>query len=98
MLILRIAFKFLVTVFAIILIVAGVILAPTPAPFGIVFILIGFFLLAAVSPDLMRWLRRRWRWLDRQLIKLERKLPRWLARQLRKSDIPADEESERAAV
>lgn len=91
MLVLRIAFKFLVTLFAIILIIVGAIMTPTPVPFGIIFVIIGFFLLAAVSPDLMRWLRRRWGWLDRQLIKLERKLPRWLARQLRKSGVKEDE-------
>ena len=92
MLVLRIAFKFLVTVFAIILIIIGIILTPTPAPFGLIFLIIGFFLLAAVSPDMMRWLRRRWGWLDRQLVKLERKLPRWLARHLRKSDASKDKE------
>ena len=97
MLVLRIAYKFLVTIFAIILIFAGIVLAPTPAPFGIILILIGFLLLAAVSPDMMRWLRRRWRWLDRQLIKLERILPRWLARQLRKSDIEKDEKEQAPA-
>lgn len=97
MLVLRIVFKFLVTIFAILLIFAGIVLTPTPAPFGIIFILIGFFLLAAVSPDLMRWLRRRWRWLDRQLIKLERKLPRWLARQLRKSKIDKDDKEQARA-
>lgn len=97
MLVLRIAFKFLVTIFAIILIFAGIVLTPTPAPFGIILILIGFLLLAAVSPDMMRWLRRRWRWLDRQLIKLERILPRWLARQLRKSDVNKGEKEQAPA-
>jgi len=97
MLVLRIAFKFLVSIFAVILIFAGIVLTPAPAPFGIIFIFIGFFLLAAVSPDLMRWLRRRWGWLDRQLIKLERKLPRWLARQLRKSEIDKDEKEQAPA-
>ncbi len=91
MLVLRIAFKFLVTLFAIVLILVGIVMTPTPIPFGIVLIIFGFFLLAAVSPDMMRWLRRRWRWLDNQLIKLERKLPGWLARQLRKSGIPNEE-------
>ena len=47
MLVLRIAFKFLVTLFAIILIIVGAIMTPTPVPFGIIFVIIGFFLLAA---------------------------------------------------
>ena len=71
MLVLRIAFKFLVTIFAIFLIIVGLVVTPTPVPFGIIFVIIGLFLLAAVSPDIMRWLRRRWRWLDRQLKKLQ---------------------------
>ena len=83
----RSVFKFLVSIFAILLIIIGIIVAPSPIPFGIIFISIGFLLLSASAPDLIRWLRRRWRWFDRQLKKLEAKAPRWLARQLHRSDI-----------
>ncbi len=90
----RIIFKFFVSIFAILLILIGIITTPTPIPFGIVFIALGFFLLAASAPDLLRWLRRRWGWLDRQLVKLEGKLPRWLAKYLRRSDIQNKEKKD----
>ena len=88
----RAIFKGVVSLFAILLIAIGIVVAPSPIPFGIVFIAIGFFLLVAVAPDLVRWLRRRWRWFDRQMKKLEKKLPGWLAKQLRKSDVEQNEE------
>ncbi len=83
---LRAIFKGLVAMFAIVMIVIGIIVAPSPLPFGLIFIAIGFFLLAAVAPDLVRWLRRRWKWLDRQVKRLEKILPDWLAKHLRKSE------------
>jgi len=86
MLILRAILKFLIFLFAVMLIIFGVIAAVTPIPFGLIFIAIGFFLLTAVSPSLMGRIRRRWPWLDRRLKMLDAKLPRWLARHLRKSD------------
>ncbi|WDI30940.1 hypothetical protein PUV54_13350 [Hyphococcus flavus] len=88
----RTIFKAMVTMFAILLIVIGIIVMPSPIPFGIIFIGIGFLLLVAVAPDMVRWLRRRWRWFDRQIIKLEEKLPEWIAKQLRKSDVERDED------
>ncbi|GJL95917.1 MAG: hypothetical protein DHS20C05_23220 [Hyphococcus sp.] len=90
----RAIFKFFVSLFAILLILIGIITTPTPIPFGIVFIALGFFLLAASAPDLLRWMRRRWRWLDRQLVRLEKKLPRWLAKYLRRSDLRDEKEAE----
>ena len=36
-------FKFIVAVFAILLIMLGIVVAPSPVPFGIVFIVLGFF-------------------------------------------------------
>ena len=91
---LRLLFKFLVTLFALTLMLIGIIVAPSPIPFGVVFFFIGFFLLAATAPDMVRWLRRRWRWLDRRLKKLEEKLPRWLANILRRSDVDDREEED----
>ena len=44
-------FKFAVAVFAWLLIVVGVILTPSPIPFGIIFIAIGLALMVAVAPD-----------------------------------------------
>ncbi len=89
----RAVFKFFVAAIAVLMIVIGIIVAPSPIPFGIIFILLGFFLLAAVAPDLVRWLRRRWRWLDRVLRRLESALPRWMTRELRNTH-PQDEEEE----
>lgn len=79
-------FKFAVAVFAVILILVGAIITPTPIPFGVVFMAIGFLLLAAVAPAFVRWLRRRMRWFDRLIHWLEKRLPEWIARPLRESD------------
>ncbi|MEM9495918.1 MAG: hypothetical protein AAGA09_07930 [Pseudomonadota bacterium] len=81
----------IVAIFAILMILIGVILAPSPIPFGIILVALGFFLLAAVAPGFVRWLRRRWRWLDRLLLKLEDIMPRWITRHWR---IPRDEDAE----
>lgn len=85
-------FKFAVSLFALLLILIGIIIAPSPAPFGIIFIALGFLLLSASAPDLIRWLRRRWRWFDRSLTKLEKRMPRWIARQLRRSALDDEED------
>ena len=89
-------FKFLVAAFGVLLIVIGIIVAPSPIPFGIIFILLGFFLLTAAAPDFVRWVRRHWRWMDRKLLGLEKRLPKWLARQLRRSAPKNDKEEEAA--
>lgn len=81
----RAIFKALVSIFAILMILIGIIVSPSPIPFGFVFIILGFLLLVAVAPDIVRWLRRHWRWFDRQMTKLEKKLPKWLAKQFRKT-------------
>lgn len=85
-------FRFALTIFAIALIVFGVIMTISPIPFGFVFVVLGFLLLAAVAPAFLRWFRKRWRWLDRKLDRLQETLPGWLARHLRKSDIDHDDE------
>lgn len=88
-------FKFILTIFALILILVGIVTAITPIPFGLPLILIGFLMLATISPATLRFIRRRWGWLDRRLKWLQKKLPRWMTRSLRKSDpYPEDEEKE----
>ena len=67
---LLILFRFLLKIFAVALIVFGTITMISPVPFGFVFIALGFFLLAAVAPSFLRWLRKRWRWLDARLDRL----------------------------
>ncbi len=84
-------FKFLVVVFAFVLIGVGLITAITPVPFGLPLILIGFLLLATVSPATLRAVRRRWKWLDRRLKWLQKKLPHWMTRSLRRSDPDPDD-------
>jgi hypothetical protein len=91
-------FRALVGIFAVLLMIAGLILAPTPIPFGIIIFVIGFMLLAAVAPTYVRGVRRRWRWFDRQLHKIEKRLPKWLAKILRDSDYDhAEDEEEKEA-
>jgi len=87
-------FKFLVVVFAFVLIFVGVLTAITPVPFGLPLILIGFLLLATVSPATLRFIRRRWGWLDDRLRWLQRKLPRSITRSLRRSDPYPEKEDE----
>ena len=87
-------FKFLVVVFAFILIAVGMVTAITPIPFGLPLVFIGFLLLATVSPATLRYIRRRWRWLDQRLKWLQKKLPRWMTRSLRRSDPDNEDESE----
>ncbi|MBB5520071.1 hypothetical protein [Amphiplicatus metriothermophilus] len=87
-------FKFAIAVFAVLLIVFGMIWMWSPIPFGFVFIIIGFLLLAAVAPAFIRFLRRRFGWFERFLHWLERRLPGWLARLLRRTDVDHEEEDE----
>lgn len=85
-------FRIALTIFAIALIVFGVITSISPAPFGFVFVILGVLLLAAVAPAFLCFLRMRSRWLDRQLDRLQKKLPRWIAGRLEKSDVDHNED------
>lgn len=87
-----ILFRVAVSVFAVLLMLVGVILAPSPVPFGIIIFALGFFLLVSVAPAFVRGVRRRWRWFDRQMHRLEDRLPEWLAAPLRASDFNHEEE------
>lgn len=87
-------FKIALALFAVLLIAAGLLLSVSPAPFGFVLALIGFFLLAAVAPSFIRWIRRRWRWFDRQMHKIEKRLPKWLAKPLRDTNYDREEEAD----
>ena len=91
-----IIFRLAVAILGVVMIIIGVITTPTPVPFGLIFIVLGFLLLTVAAPALVRRIRRRWRWLDRRLVALEKKAPRWLARRLRETGPPEDEEEEDA--
>ncbi len=80
-----IIFRIALTVFALALIFFGVIMMIAPTPFGFVFLILGFLLLATVAPSFIRGLRRRWRWFDRRLQALEKRSPRWIAKILRRT-------------
>ncbi len=79
-------FRIAVTIFAVFLILFGIVWTISPIPFGIVVVALGFLLLATVAPAEIRWVRRRWRWFDKAMHKLEEKLPEWIAKRLRVSD------------
>lgn len=79
-------FRIAVTGFAVALIGFGIIWTISPIPFGIVVVAAGLALLISVAPAEIRWLRRRWRWFDRAMHRLEEKLPEWIAKRLRASD------------
>jgi len=91
-------FKFAVAVFALLLILIGLIVMPTPLPFGIIFVILGVLLLAAVAPAAVRGLRRRFRWFDRFMHWAERNLPEWLARRLRESDYEHEDSEDEEAL
>lgn len=88
-----ILFRIAVGAFAVLLMLVGLILAPSPIPLGIIIFLIGFFLLVSVAPAFVRSVRKRWRWFDRQIHHLENVLPEWMAEPLRASDYVHDDES-----
>lgn len=92
-----IVFRFAVSAFALLLIVLGVALTISPIPFGFVLVFFGLALFAAVAPAEVRWLRKRWRWFDRVMHRLEKRLPEWIAKRLRASDYDHEEDEEEEA-
>lgn len=81
-----IIFRFAVSLFAILLILFGLVWTISPIPFGIVFLFLGFLLLLSAAPGEIRWLRKRWRWFDRLMHGLEKRMPHWIAKRLRDTD------------
>lgn len=81
-----IVFRVAVAIFAVILIIVGIITTPTPVPFGVVFIAIGLMLLATAAPAVVRALRHRWAWFNKAMRKATEILPRFIARPLRRTD------------
>ncbi|HXI86294.1 MAG TPA: hypothetical protein VNH64_02465 [Parvularculaceae bacterium] len=90
---LLVLFRIALVIFAALLIVAGAALTISPVPFGFVLVLIGLLLLAAVAPAFIRWVRRHWPWFDRQMRRLEKRLPKWLAKPLRNTDFEEEQQN-----
>ncbi|MHA7873090.1 MAG: hypothetical protein ACX939_12125 [Hyphococcus sp.] len=88
-----IVFRIALAVFGFLLTAVGVVVMIAPTPFGFIVVILGLLIIANVAPGFVRWLRRRWRWLDRRLDALQQKGPPWLARILRRSD-PEEDETE----
>jgi hypothetical protein len=59
--------RILLAAFAIVMIAFGVVAMIAPTPFGFVFVILGFLLLAAAAPAFIGKLRGHWPWLDRRL-------------------------------
>ena len=91
-------FRIAVTIFAVALIFFGIIWTISPIPFGIFIVAIGLLLFVTVAPAQVRWVRRRWRWFDQLMHRLEDRLPEWLARRLRVSDYDHDEDEAEGAA
>jgi len=87
-----IIFRIAVSIFALLLIGFGIVLTFSPIPFGLIIVVIGFLLFVTVAPAEVRWLRRHWRWFDRAMHGLEKRLPEWIAKRLRNSDYDHEEE------
>lgn len=81
-----IVFRFLVATFALLLIIGGAVLTISPIPGGIFIFLMGLIVFAAAVPKPVRALRKRWRWFDRFMHRIERFLPKFIARRLKESD------------
>ncbi|MCD7059328.1 hypothetical protein [Pelagibacterium xiamenense] len=74
--------------FALVLLIVGAILAPTPIPFGIPMVALALFILIGTSKTalrLVRRTRRRWDWLDDALAALEQKSEGTVARTFKRS-------------
>ena len=74
---------------AIVLIVVGVLTSISPVPLGFVLVLVGIVVLALADPHarpMLRWLRRRWPWLDRRLRGAQKKAPTAIAEPLEETD------------
>ncbi|MEO0399128.1 MAG: hypothetical protein AAF224_06840 [Pseudomonadota bacterium] len=87
-------FRFAIAVFAILMILAGSVLLLSPIPFGIILITLGFLLLVTAAPSAVRWVRKHWKWFDRRMDNLERRLPEFIAKRLRASDYDHGEDNE----
>ncbi len=87
-----IVFRLAVSLFAVLLILFGLIWTISPIPFGFLFLIFGFLLLLAAAPGEIRWLRKRWRWFDRAMHGLEKRLPKWIAKRLRATDHDHEED------
>lgn len=87
-------FRSLVAVFGVILILIGIPLTPSPIPFGLLIIALGLALLIWAAPGAVRGVRRRWRWFDRQMDRLENVLPPYFARLIRRSDVDQDDDED----
>ncbi|MEL6258392.1 MAG: hypothetical protein AAFQ67_04990 [Pseudomonadota bacterium] len=80
--------RFIAALLAVPIIAVGIVIMIAPTPFGFIIVGFGLFLLAWAAPGAMRWLRRRWAWLDARLDSLQNKGPQWLSRLLKASDPP----------
>ena len=91
-----IVFRIAVSAFALLLIGFGLVVTISPIPFGFVIVIAGFLLFVSVAPAEVRWLRKRWRWFDRFIHRVEKRLPEWIAKRLRDSGFDHSEEDEPA--
>ena len=89
-----VVFRILLAIFALALIFFGAIMTISPVPLGFIFVLLGLFLLAAALPAFFRWMRKHWRWLDRIMDRLEKRLPEFMAKHLRATDYNHDEDED----
>lgn len=86
-----ILFRLSLAILALAMVFFGVIVMIAPTPFGFVFVILGFLLLASVAPAFVRGMRKYWRWFDRKLSNLEKRSPRWIAKILHKTAPDAEE-------
>ncbi len=80
--------RIVVVPFALVLLLAGAIITPTPLPFGIPMMAVAIFLLIGSSKlalRLVRRLRRHWGWLDNLLSMFEERTAGSVARTFRRS-------------
>jgi hypothetical protein len=64
--------------------------AITPVPFGLPLVVLGLVILATVSPATLRWVRRRWGWLNKRFLWLQDRAPAFLRKKLERTDPDAE--------
>lgn len=85
------------TILGIILLIAGVILTPLPIPFGLILFTIGLILVISSNDRAKRMLtfwRRKWSWLNKTLLQVEKVLPDRFAKYLRQTNPELDTDDE----
>ncbi len=88
--------RLIVSIIAIVMIVIGFVTMISPIPFGIILILLGLVLLTLADPHsrpILKWIRKRWPWLDRLLANAQEHTPPIISEPLKETEPEKEEPS-----